>query len=737
MFRQQIRLSLFAVLAAFTLALTGCGGGGGGGDDPPMMPEPTAQERCEAGGGRYNADGSCTSAEDLAAEAEAKAISDAIAAAKVAYDAAKAAFAAIENDRSVDVDSYVRAQIAMENAKAAYDAAMAAETSEAARAAQMDAEAAQADTEKYAGMIADAKAAAVEMTALEAERGKAMDAHVAAQTALAGVTEDENLPDYVKAKAAADAAKAAYDAAKAAGTSTMAMQYRMAAEAALADVQMYVALVSRIEDARAAAQGALDAAKAALAGVEEIKDSDLASHTRAADAVADAEAANEMAKAATTADAAEAAQGDAEDARDNAVKYAGMVTAAKAKADAEANAAAMKEAANKMAMTKEDAIKAEAGGEAAVLIRPFDSTTAFDVNTATSNYGISIDHKNGAASVTITDPGMNLSGDPKFEMMNGKHVRTVGSETETIVVHTDIEAPVATAFGRVHALTAGDDPDTTVTDNTRIEGTYISANLAHVDLGIATPAKGGTTDVEFAQDDANTLTTNEGNHRGRFDGAMGTYNCASADCEATVNDEGVTTTLVGTWTFTPDAGVTVDVDDDDYLHYGFWVKSSVTDGVMSYDAVQTFAGSSLDANTDVSSVTGTATYEGNAADVYTHDTIDDVGDVDVVGAGTFTADVSLTANFGGTSVAEDDQNTVSGEVTNFMLSGGQTNNWKLSLSDGAIAAGVITGTGWSGQFHGTGSATDATVAPPVVVGEFNGTFVNGEVAGAYGARKQP
>lgn len=364
-----------------------------------MMPEPTAQERCEAGGGRYNADGSCTSAEDLAAEAEAKAIADATA-------AAKAAFAAIEDDRSVDVDSYVRAQIAMENAKAAYDAAMAAETSEAARAAQMDAEAAQADTEKYAGMIADAKAAAVEMTALEAERGKAMDAHVAAQTALAGVTEDENLPDYVKAKAAADAAKAAE-------TSAMAMQYRVAAEAALADVQMYTALVSRIEAARAAAQGALDAAKAALAAVEAIKDSDLPSHTRAADAVADAMAANEMAKAATTADAAEAAQGDAEDARDNAVKYAGMVTTAKAEADAKERAEEMKAAANKLAMTKETAIKAEAGEETAVLIRPFDSTTAFNVNTAISNYGISIEHKNGAASVTITESWNEFVGRPE------------------------------------------------------------------------------------------------------------------------------------------------------------------------------------------------------------------------------------------------------------------------------------------------------------------------------------
>lgn len=331
-----------------------------------------------------------------------------------------------------------------------------------------------------------------------------------------------------------------------------------------------------------------------------------------------------------------------------------------------------------------------------------------------------------------------MSGDPKFAMMNGKQVRTVGSETETIVVHTDIEAPTPTAFGRVHDLTAGDNPDTTVTDHTMIEDTYIKANLAHIDLGISTPAKGGTTTSTFDQDNTATTTTNEGNHRGRFDGAMGTFNCGSTGCSATVNDKGVTTVLEGTWTFTPDVGVTVDVDDPDYLHYGFWVKSSVTDGVMSYDAVQTFAGSSLDANTDVSSVTGTATYEGDAAGVYTHDTLDENGNVDVVGAGTFTADVELTAYFGGNDVAVSMQNTVKGTVSNFDLSGGQANNWKLDLPVSSSSTdGTITGTGWSGQFHGTGSATDATVAPPVVVGEFNGSFVNGEVAGAFGARKQP
>ena len=90
MFRQQIRLSLFAVLAAFTLALTGCGGGGG--DDPPMMPDPPPDPQivCEDAGGRYNADGTCTSAEALTMErqeTQRNAISTAIGTATTAVNA--------------------------------------------------------------------------------------------------------------------------------------------------------------------------------------------------------------------------------------------------------------------------------------------------------------------------------------------------------------------------------------------------------------------------------------------------------------------------------------------------------------------------------------------------------------------------------------------------------------------------------------------------------------------------
>ena len=87
------KLYAFALAGVFALTLAGCGGGGGTAaveEEPPAMPEPTAQEMCEADGGRYNMDGSCTSAADLAEE---MALSDAQGAAAMAASAAMAAVA--------------------------------------------------------------------------------------------------------------------------------------------------------------------------------------------------------------------------------------------------------------------------------------------------------------------------------------------------------------------------------------------------------------------------------------------------------------------------------------------------------------------------------------------------------------------------------------------------------------------------------------------------------------------
>ncbi len=130
-----------ALLIAASFAIAGCGGGGGTAavEEPPMeMPDPTAQEICEGDGGRYNADGSCTSAEDVAAEmAEATALSDAKDAAMAAFTAAMAAvYGAVDPVARDNAHAHAAA------AGTANEAAQAATTSEMAMTHQMAAEAA-------------------------------------------------------------------------------------------------------------------------------------------------------------------------------------------------------------------------------------------------------------------------------------------------------------------------------------------------------------------------------------------------------------------------------------------------------------------------------------------------------------------------------------------------------------------------------------------------------------------
>ena len=53
--------------------------------------------------------------------------------------------------------------------------------------------------------------------------------------------------------------------------------------------------------------------------------------------------------------------------------------------------------------------------------------------------------------------------------------------------------------------------------------------------------------------------------------------------------------------------------------------------------------------------------------------------IDTATAGHFTAAASLTANFSGMSVAEDDYNSITGTINKFELSGGEENAWSVSL----------------------------------------------------------
>ena len=237
---------------------------------------------------------------------------------------------------------------------------------------------------------------------------------------------------------------------------------------------------------------------------------------------------------------------------------------------------------------------------------------------------------------------------------------------------------------------------------------------------------------------------------GSYNGAPGTYKCAGTgtSCTVTVDDKGKLTAASDGWIFTPGMGAKSDVQDDDYVHYGFWLKKTTKDGATTYNEVETFAGSEDGESGSVVSVEGTASYEGGAVGVYVKNAFDPDGVIDTATAGHFKADASLMAYFGGDDVAVNKDYTVTGTIDNFQLSGGEQNKWSVDLKgdmtangrDGT-ASGMADGGGAEGSFSATfhGDVTTAVdgvyPTPSSVVGEFNANFVNGTVAGGFGARE--
>ena len=426
----------------------------------------------------------------------------------------------------------------------------------------------------------------------------------------------------------------------------------------------------------------------------------------------------------------------------------------------EAERMAMREAANKVALSKRTAITSLVAGSTA---RPFDGTdAAADADpSATDNYRLTVKRTGSAVEVTVVDGALSAKNDPMFEQAakfgNGQMlVRNIGTDRKIIVVHTDIDAPEDTPFSQAPGITLDEDTDTDYTGNEsiRIQSTATAANyfdgMASSRFMHSGDADSHTITFRIADSTA-TPPVAASKFSGTYDGAPGMYECTgSTACTVTVNDKDEVTAVAGDWNFTPASGAMVKVPDDDYLTFGFWLDTTTKGGaVATYDAVQTFATSSLDETTGtLDNVTGTATYNGDAAGVYVHETKMENGALDTATSGRFTADVALKAYFD--DMTPFSANTIQGTIDNFALNGGPDNSWKVDVTatigatfdltgatKGGGAEGVI-----SGQFHGeavdrdgAGSGNDLA-APPVLVGEFNANFVNGAVAGAYGARKQ-
>ncbi len=360
-----------AVVASLGMGLSACGGGGSSEAPPPVVdPEPTPYETAKAAIAAATTPAAAQAAYDavsnlsdtdaaklrvaldqrLAQLNEPVALKTAQDAAKTAYLAARDAFAGLTGMQAYNPVAYTKAQNALNDAKAANDAAQAATTSDEAERHQAAAEAANTAAMGFAQEVQEARTARMaDAPALMAAQDAAETAYQAARAAFVGLTgmQAYNPVAYAKAQNALNDAKAAYDAAKAATTSDEAERHQAAAEAANTAAMGFAQEVLDVPAARMAAtaaakaaKAAYDAAMAALAEVEANKADDMDSYETAKAKVDAAKAAYDAAKAAsdeantattkataeTAKDTAEAEKAKAEAARDEAVKYAGMVT---------------------------------------------------------------------------------------------------------------------------------------------------------------------------------------------------------------------------------------------------------------------------------------------------------------------------------------------------------------------------------------------------------------------------
>ena len=238
---------------------------------------------------------------------------------------------------------------------------------------------------------------------------------------------------------------------------------------------------------------------------------------------------------------------------------------------------------------------------------------------------------------------------------------------------------------------------------------------------------------------------------GTFYGLAGTYECTAPPCEVSTGNDGAMSST-DAWTFTPDVpdGAMIDLPDGDYLYFGWWLSEpDGPEGDFGFGAIaggsDPFVTGNKFTRGHADGLEGRAVYRGLAAGGYA--TIDFTGGVPSgAAAGSFTATAELTANFSGTSVAEDDHFSISGRVTDFMDEDGDPlDDWNVELNridlttgsasfgDGSTTAtfGQSTGMGsWEGAFFGNGRDDRQ---PGSVAGTFDAHLPAARVSGGFGA----
>ena len=231
--------------------------------------------------------------------------------------------------------------------------------------------------------------------------------------------------------------------------------------------------------------------------------------------------------------------------------------------------------------------------------------------------------------------------------------------------------------------------------------------------------------------------------KGKFYGVDGTFTCAASSCTLTSTNTGIT--FAGPdWRFTPDGGASakVSVPDTQYQKFGWWLTvddegEPRTTGL--FQGPKTGTGPLVAAT---STLATKATYKGGTVGLYArhHQNVDaeESGD-----SGSFTADVTLRANFKDTSLTRDDASsvTVEGDIENFMVEG-TSKPWKVELLEGPLqATGSVRWLSTNGKQIGSGGgyyidaygSTVATKVPDELGGVFRADSDEGRLTGAMAA----
>ena len=354
----------------------------------------------------------------------------------------------------------------------------------------------------------------------------------------------------------------------------------------------------------------------------------------------------------------------------------------------------------------------------------------------------------GVGSTTLETKVREDTAEPMLDMWKGTEV-FVNPEgtmsTNTVVVYTDVGPNSQKAFDAVYADTNADG-DLTMGPNAA------TSAASYVPL-ISAPAF-----THAGQKDHAPKATAADNVivrlPGTFHGAAGQYTCTAAsanECVSHEDDNGIRLTVGGSaiWEFVPGPNAMVSVKDDTYLYFGWWLhESSAGPEAVAFHGV-TEPSASTEAITTLS---GTATYSGAAAGKYA---IDPIAPGTYASGGHWTADASLTADFG----TEATEGTITGTIDGFMTDNGDE-KWRVSLGEtNLLAAGTFdsaandpaTGVvwtidgeaapeagAWSGALHGQTPPPDGNNVPSGVTGQFSAVYSEGghnigHMVGAFGA----